>query len=145
LAFNGNWATNTFLVGLLDGTFDFGTGTSQVFKIALYTNAATLNASTTAYTSTGEVVASGYTAGGQVLAISQVPTVGNSGNTAYLSFTNVVWNGAITARGALIYLSNGTTNPSVCVLDFGADKTSTTTFTVQFPAVTNTSAIIRLS
>ena len=145
MAFNGNWATNTFLVGLLDGTFDFGTGTSQVFNIALYTNSATLNATTTAYTSTGEVVASGYTAGGQVLAISQVPTVGNSGSTAYLSFTNAVWNGAITARGALIYLANGTTNPTVCVLDFGADKTSTSTFTVQFPAVTNTSAIIRLS
>jgi hypothetical protein len=145
MAFNGNWATNTFLVGLLDGTFDFGTGTSQVFKIALYTNTATLNATTTAYTSTGEVVASGYTAGGQVLIVAQVPTVGNSGNTAYLSFTNVVWNGAITARGALIYLANGTTNPTVCVLDFGADKTSSNTFTVQFPAVTNTSAIIRLS
>jgi hypothetical protein len=145
MAFNGNWATNTFVVGLLDGTFDFGTGTSQVFKIALYTNAATLNATTTAYTSTGEVVASGYTAGGQVLIVAQVPTVGNSGNTAYLSFTNVVWNGAITARGALIYLANGTTNPTVCVLDFGADKTSSSTFTVQFPAVTNTSAIIRLS
>ena len=145
MAFNGNWATNTFVVGLLDGTFDFGTGTSQVFKIALYTNAATLNATTTAYTSTGEVVASGYTAGGQTLVISQIPTVGNSGNTAYLSFTNVVWNGAITARGALIYLANGTTNPTVCVLDFGADKTSSSTFTVQFPAVTNTSAIIRLS
>ena len=145
MAFNGNWATNTFVVGLLDGTFDFGTGTSQVFKIALYTNAATLNATTTAYTSTGEVVASGYTAGGQVLIVAQVPTVGNSGNTAYLSFTNVVWNGAITARGALIYLANGTTNPTVCVLDFGADKTSSNTFTVQFPAVTNTSAIIRLS
>jgi hypothetical protein len=145
MAFNGNWATTTFLVGLLDGTFDFGTGTSQVFKIALYTNAATLNASTTAYTSTGEIVASGYTAGGQTLVISQVPTVGNSGSTAYLSFTNVVWNGAITARGALIYLANGTTNPTVCVLDFGADKTSSSTFTVQFPAVTNTSAIIRLS
>ena len=145
MAFNGNWATNTFVVGLLDGTFDFDTGTSQVFKIALYTNAATLNATTTAYTSTGEVVASGYTAGGQVLIVDQVPTVGNSGNTAYLSFTNVVWNGAITARGALIYLANGTTNPAVCVLDFGADKTSTSTFTVQFPAVTNTSAIIRLS
>jgi len=145
MAFNGNWATTTFLVGLLDGTFDFGTGTSQVFKIALYTNAATLNASTTAYTSTSKIVASGYTAGGQTLVISQVPTVGNSGSTAYLSFTNVVWNGAITARGALIYLANGTTNPTVCVLDFGADKTSTNTFTVQFPAVTNTSAIIRLS
>ena len=145
MAFNGNWATTTFLVGLLDGTFDFGTGTTQTFKIALYTNAATLNASTTAYTSTGEVVASGYTAGGETLTISQVPTIGNSGSTVYLSFTNAVWNGAITARGALIYLANGTTNPTVCVLDFGADKTSTSTFTVQFPAVTNTSAIIRLS
>ena len=145
MAFNGNWATTTFLVGLLDGTFDFGTGTTQTFKIALYTNAATLNASTTAYTSTGEVVASGYTAGGETLTISQVPTIGNSGSTVYLSFTNAAWSGAITARGALIYLANGTTNPTVCVLDFGADKTSSSTFTVQFPAVTNTSAIIRLS
>jgi hypothetical protein len=145
MAFNGNWATNTFKTGLLDGVYNFNTGTSQVFKIALYTNAATLNADTTSYTSTGEVVASGYTAGGQTLVISQIPTTGNSGNTTYLSFTNVVWNGAITARGALIYLANGTTNPTVCVLDFGADKTSSSTFTVQFPAVTNTSAIIRLS
>ena len=145
MAFTGNWTTNTFLVGLLDGTFDFGTGTSQVFKIALYTNAATLNQDTTAYTSTGEVSASGYTAGGQALAISQVPTLGNSGSTAYLSFTNAAWTTAVTARGALIYLANGTTNPAVCVLDFGSDKTSTSTFTVQFPAVTNTSAIIRLS
>ena len=145
MAFTGNWTTNTFLVGLLDGTFDFGTGTSQVFNIALYTNAATLNQDTTAYTSTGEVSASGYTAGGQALAISQVPTLGNSGSTAYLSFTNAAWTTAVTARGALIYLANGTTNPAVCVLDFGSDKTSTSTFTVQFPAVTNTSAIIRLS
>jgi hypothetical protein len=147
MAFTGNWATNTFKTGILDAVFDFGTGTSQVFKIALYTNNATLDATTTAYTSTGEIVASGYTAGGQVLAISQVPTIGTQTGaaTTYLSFTNAAWSGAITARGALIYLANGTTNPAVCVLDFGADKTSTTTFTVQFPAVTNTSAIIRLS
>jgi hypothetical protein len=145
MAFTGNWTTNTFLVGLLDGTFDFGTGTTQTFKIALYTNAAILNQDTTAYTSTGEVSASGYTAGGQALVISQVPTLGNSGSTAYLSFTNAAWTTAVTARGALIYLANGTTNPAVCVLDFGSDKTSTSTFTVQFPAVTNTSAIIRLS
>jgi hypothetical protein len=145
MAFNGNWTTNTFKTGLLDGVYNFNTGTSQVFKIALYTNAATLNADTTSYTSTGEVVASGYTAGGQTLVISQIPTTGNSGNTTYLSFTNVVWNGAITARGALIYLANGTTNPAVCVLDFGSDKSSANTFTVQFPAVTNTSAIIRIS
>ena len=147
MAFTGNFTTNTFLVGLLDGTFDFGTGTSQVYKIALYTNAATLDSTTTAYTSTGEASGGNYSAGGQVLAISQVPTIGNQTGmaTAYLSFTNAAWTGAITARGALIYLANGTTNPAVCVLDFGNDKTSINTFTVQFPAVTNTSAIIRLS
>ena len=147
MAFTGNFTTNTFLIGLLDGAFDFGTGTSQVYKIALYTNAATLDATTTAYTSIGETSGGNYSAGGQVLAVSQVPTIGNQTGmaTAYLSFTNAAWTGAITARGALIYLSNGTTNPAVCVLDFGSDKTSTSTFTVQFPAVTNTSAIIRLS
>ena len=138
MAFTGNFACNTFKIGLMDGTFDFITDT---FYMALYTNAASLNASTTTYTSTGEVVATGYTAGGIALTIAQTPTVGNSGNTAYISFDNAVWSGAITARGALIYTSGG----SVCVLDFGADKTSSTTFTVQFPASTNTSAIIRIA
>lgn len=147
MAFTGNFTTNTFLVGLLDGTFDFGTGTTQVYKIALYTNAATLDATTTAYTSTGEASGGNYSAGGQVLVVSQVPTIGNQTGmaTAYLSFTNAAWTGSITARGALIYLANGTTNPAVCVLDFGNDKTSASTFTVQFPAATNTSAIIRIS
>jgi hypothetical protein len=145
LAFTGNWVTNTFKTGLPSGTFNFNTGTTQVFKIALYTNAATLNADTTAYTSTGEVVASGYTAGGLTLVISQVPTVGASGTTAYWSFNNAVWSTAVTARGALIYLADGASNPAICVLDFGADKTSTATFTVQFPTATNTSAIIRIA
>jgi hypothetical protein len=145
LAFTGNWVTNTFKTGLPSGTFNFNTGTTQVFKIALYTNAATLNADTTAYTPTGEVVASGYTAGGQTLVISQVPTVGNTGATAYWSFNNAVWSTAVTARGALIYLEDGASNPAICVLDFGADKTSTATFTVQFPPATNTSAIIRIA
>ena len=147
MAFTGNWATNTFKTGLLDGTFNFNTGTTQVFKIALYTNAATLNATTTSYTSTGESTGGNYSAGGQTLTISQIPTIGNqTGNaTTYLSFDNASWTGAITARGALIYLADGITNPTICVLDFGNDKTSTSTFTVQFPAVTNTSAIIRIS
>lgn len=136
-------ATNTFKVGLLDGTFDLAAGS---FKIALYTGAASIGPETTAYTTDSEVVASGYTAGGEALTISQVPTIGNqSGNaTAYLSFSNVTWASSLTARGALIYQVGGS-NPAVCVLDFGADKTSTTTFTVQFPAATNTSAIIRIS
>ena len=141
MAFTGNWACNTFKIGLMDGTFDF---VNDTFKMALYTNAATLDATTTAYTSTGEVVATGYTAGGLALTIAQAPTVGNSGNTAYISFNNAVWTSALTARGALIYQSGGG-NPAVCVLDFGADKTSATTFTVQFPAVSNTSAIIRIA
>jgi hypothetical protein len=136
-------ATNTFKVGLLDGTYDLAAGS---FKIALYTGAASIGPDTTTYTSLGEVVASGYTAGGGALTISQVPTIGNqTGNaTAYLSFSNVTWTSALTARGALIYQVGGG-NPSVCVLDFGADKTSTTTFTVQFPAATDTAAIIRIS
>lgn len=136
-------ATNTFKIGLPSGSFDFDTDT---FKIALYTAAASLGPETTTYTTTGEVVASGYTAGGNVLTVTQTPTIGNqTGNaTVYLSFANTSWTSALTARGALIYKS-GSGNPTVCVLDFGSDKTSTSTFTVQFPAVTNTAAIIRIS
>jgi hypothetical protein len=141
MSFTGNWACNSFKTGLMNGTFNFTSGT---FYMALYTNAASLDATTTAYTSTGEVVASGYTAGGLALSVTQVPTVGNSGNTAYISFGNAVWNSALTARGALIYEST-TGNPAVCVLDFGSDKISNATFTVQFPNPSNTSAIIRIA
>jgi hypothetical protein len=141
MAFTGNYSCNSFKTGMMNGTFNF---TSGSFKIALYTNNATLNATTAAYTSTGEVVASGYTAGGKALTIAQVPTTGTSGTTVYVSFTNIAWTGAITARGALIY-STVSGNPAVCVLDFGADKISSATFTVQFPAVSNTSAIIRIT
>ncbi len=140
MAFTGNYSCNTFRTGLLNGTFNFTSGT---FYIALYTNEATLDASTTAYTTTGEVVAAGYTAGGELLVINQTPTTGNAPNTtAYVSFANASWTGAITARGALIYKAGD--NGAVCVLDFGSNKTSTTTFVVQFPAVSNTSAIIRI-
>jgi hypothetical protein len=123
----------------MNGTFNFTSGT---FYIALYTNSVTLDATTANYTTTGEVVASGYTAGGLALTVSQTPTVGN-GSIAYISFNNAVWNSALTARGALIYKSGD--NGAICVLDFGNDKTSTSTFTVQFPAITNTSAIIRIA
>ena len=137
MAFTGNYTCTVFKTGLLNGDFAFDTDT---FKIALYTNSATLNADTTAYTSTGEVTDAGYTAGGNTL----TPTVGTLNGVSYVSFANTSWSGAITARGALIYKSGGG-NPAVCVLDFGSDKTSTTTFTVEFPAATNTSAIIRIS
>ena len=135
-------ATNTFKVGLMDGSYDLAAGS---FNIALYTGAASIGPDTTAYTTDGEVVATGYTAGGEALTITQIPTIGNQTGvaTVYMSFQNVTWTSALTARGALIYDAN--TLASVCVLDFGADKTSTATFTVQFPAATNTSAIIRMS
>ena len=140
MAFSGNYSCNVFKTGLMNGSFNF---TSDTFYLALYTNEATLNASTTAYTATGEVVADGYTAGGQALTVSTTPTVGTSGTTAYISFDNVTWTSALTARGALIYKAGD--NGAVCVLDFGSDKTSTATFTVEFPASTNTSAIIRIA
>jgi hypothetical protein len=133
LSFTGNFTCDTFKIGLIEGQFDFNTDT---FYIALYTNAATLNQNTTAYTTTGEVVASGYTAGGEVL----TPLVGTT--SAYVSFNNVSWNAAFTVRGALIYKPGD--GGAVCVLDFGADKTSTGTFTVQFPIATADQALIRL-
>ncbi len=135
MPFTGNYTTDTFRQGLLNGDFDFSVDT---IKIALYTNAASLNEDTTAYTATGEVVASGYTAGGNTL----TPTVSISNGVAFVTFANTTWSGAFTARGALIYKNGG---GAVCVLDFGSDKTSTTTFEVQFPSATSNSAIIRLS
>ena len=144
MAFQGNFACDSFKTGLMDGTFDFGAGTTDVYKIALYTNSATLNAATATYTSEGEVVGTGYATGGNVLSISVNPTSTN--NVTYVSFLNAQWtSSSITARGALIYKYDGATNPAICVLDFGSDKTTVNqTFTVEFPAATNTSAIIRI-
>ena len=137
MAFTGNFTCNTFKVGLLNGDFDFSNDT---FYIALYTNNATLNAQTTAYTSSGEAAGFGYTPGGQVL----TPTVSiGSDGVAYVTFQNVSWNGVLTARGALIYKPGD--GGAVCVLDFGADRTSNTLFTVQFPAGTSTSAVLRIN
>ena len=129
----------SFKVELLTGTHNFS---SDTFKIALYTGSATLGADTTVYSSTNEVSASGYTAGGNTLTVSTTPT--SSGTIAYVSFSNTSWSSALTARGALIYNSSKS-NKAVAVLDFGADKTSTSTFTVTFPAANATSAIVRIS
>jgi hypothetical protein len=132
-------ATNAFKTGLANGGYNFSTDS---FKIALYTGSATLGPDTAVYVSTNEVVATGYTAGGIALPVSVTPI--SADNVTYISFSNVTWSGAITARGALIYKSGGA-NPTVCVLDFGSDKTSTATFTVQFPTANSTNAIIRIS
>ena len=140
MAFSGNWTCNTFKTGMMNGTFNFTSGT---FYVALYTNNATLDATTTQYTAVGETSGGNYVAGGQLLTISQVPTTGSSGTTAYISFGTASWTGAITARGALIYKTG--TNGAVCVLDFGGDKTSTLTWVMTFPDPTNTSAIIRIA
>jgi hypothetical protein len=111
-------------------------------KMALYTAEADLNAGTLVYSTTNEVVGTGYVAGGNTLTGVTVLT---SGTTAYLDFADTTWNPAnFTARGALIY-NTSLGNLAVAVLDFGADKTATTSFTVQMPANTATSALIRFS
>ena len=139
MAFSGNYSCNTLRSGLANGTINFSTDT---FRLALYTNAATLSQTTTAYTTTGEVVASGYTAGGEVVTatVSSAPT--SAGSIVYVSFSSPSWSSALTARGALIYKAGD--NGAVCVLDFGNDKTSTSSFTVTMPANTSTSALIRI-
>lgn len=138
MPFTGNFLCTSFKVGLLGASFDFATPTTDVYKIALYDNAASFDASTTAYTTNNEVVAAGYVAGGEIL----TPTVSFGDTTSFVSFANVSWSAPLTARGALIYKVGGS---SICVLDFGSNKTSVSTFTVEFPAASSTSAIIRLS
>lgn len=139
MAFTGNYSCNTLRSGLINGTINFATDT---FYLALYTNAATLDETTTAYTTTGEATGGNYVAGGQII----TATVGNettaSGSITYINFSSPSWTGVITARGALIYTPGD--NGAVCVLDFANDKTSANTFTVTMPANTSTSALIRL-
>ena len=131
-------ATTLFKVNLLNGVEDF---TTDTYKIALYTALADLGPTTTAYTTTGEITGTGYVAGGKTLT-NVAPA--SSGSVAFISFLNVTWNPAsFTARGALIY--NSATGAAVAVLDFGADKTCNSTFTVTFPTATASDAIIRLS
>jgi hypothetical protein len=130
--------TTSFKKELYQGVHDLSTDT---IYIALYTAAADLNADTTVYSSTNEVVATGYTAGGEILTGVAINT---DGYTAYVNWSNVSWTSALTARCALIYnVTQG--NKSVAVLDFGSDKTSTTTFTITMPSNTSTTALIRSS
>ena len=126
---------------LLSGLENFAVGTPYVYKIALYTANADLNAATLVYTTLNEVVGTGYVAGGNVL----TPIApASSGSTAYISFNNVSWSASsFLSRGAFIY--NSTTNAAVAVLDFGSDKTASGTFTVTFPTATATTAVIRIS
>lgn len=139
MAFTGNYSCNTLRSGLVDGTINF---TTDTFYLALYTNAATLDSTTTAYTTVGEATGGNYVAGGQIVTATVNSETSATGSTTYINFSAPAWTGSITARGALIYTPGA--NGAVCVLDFGSDKISTTTFTVQMPANTSTSALIRL-
>ena len=121
------------------GVHDLDTDT---LKLALYTAAADLSQAMTVYTPTGEVVGTGYTAGGETLVNVQVLL---SGTTAYVTFNNPVWSGAsFVCRGGLIY-NETKANRAIAVLDFGADKTASGTFTIQLPAATAASALLRFA
>jgi hypothetical protein len=137
---------NSFKKELLEGEHDFKTPSGDVFKLALYTSAATLNSSTTVYTSTNEIGDTGtYVSTGGTLVNSGTSQIGGVAfcDFADLSFTGVT----LTARGALIYNTSATvTDAAVAVLDFTADKTATDgTFTIVFPANTSAAAILRIS
>jgi hypothetical protein len=141
--------TTSFRVELLQAVHNFGPTSPNTFKIALYTGASNIGPATTVYTTTNEVVGTGYTAGGNTLVISTSPTANNNTAfvpTAFISFANTSWTSAsFTCRGALIYNSTQG-NKSVAVLDFGADKTVTNdTFQIIFPTSDANSAIVRIS
>jgi hypothetical protein len=150
MAFTGNFMCTSFKQQILQGAHDFTLSTGDVFKLALYNNSASFTAATTAYTATNEVSNSGtYSAGGGTLT-NVTPTT--SGTTAFTDFADLSFTSAtITAFGALIYNTTptsglGLTNPTVCVLDFGGSKTSTSgTFTIVFPTNDATNAIIRIA
>jgi len=135
--------TTSFKQECLSGLQNFAVGTPYTYKIALYNGNASIGTNTTTYTTTNEIGGTGYTAGGKTLTVIP-PMADIAANTAYISFANVTWNPAsFTCRGALIY--NSTTGSSVCVLNFGSDKTAANSFTITFPADTSSDAIIRFS
>lgn len=134
--------TNSFRAEMLQGVHDLDTDT---LKLALYTSSAELIPATTAYSMTNEVVASGYPAGGVILTgvtITTESTASNQVAVVYVTFDNATFSAALTARAALIYNASKA-NRSIAILDFGADKTSTTTFTVQMPPNTASAALLR--
>jgi hypothetical protein len=146
MAITTNAITNSFKEDLLNGLHDFAPSTGDVYKLALYDSSASIGADTTSYAVgiVGQVGDSGqYAAGGGALVNALVSL---NGTTAFVDFNDLSFTGVtLTARGALIY-NTSESSKSVCVLDFGGDKTATSgTFTVQFPAANDTQAIIRIS
>jgi hypothetical protein len=144
MAFSGNYMCTSFKQELMTATHNFTNG-ANTFKLALYDNNASFDAATTAYTATNEVSNSGtYTAGGGTLT-NVTPTT--SGTTALTDFADITFTSAtITARGALIYNDTAAGDPSVIVLDFGSDKSSTSgDFQIVFPTADASNAIIRIA
>jgi len=148
MAFSGNFMCSSFKQELLEGGHNFKNSGGHTFKLAMYTNSASFNAATTAYTTSNEVTGSGYSAGGGTLTRVD-PSL--SGTTALTDFADLTFTSAtVTARGALIYNTTtgggSGTSDTVVVLDFGSDKTSTAgDFTIQFPAADASNAIIRIA
>ena len=144
MAFSGNFMCTSFKKELMTATHNFTNSTGNTFKLAMYTNSATFNADTTAYTTSNEVSGTGYTAKGATLTNS-TPT--SSSKTAFTDFTDVTFGSStITARGALIFNDSASGDPAVLVLDFGSDKESSNgDFVIVFPTADASNAIIRIA
>jgi len=144
MAFTGNFMCTSFKKELMEAKHNFLLSGGDTFKLAMYDNNASFDASTTAYTATNEVSGTGYSAGGGTLTRIDPSS---SGTTAFTSFSDLTFSTAtVTARGALIYNDTASGDPTVIVLDFGADKTSTAgDFTIQFPTADSSTAIIRIA
>ena len=144
MAFSGNFMCTSFKKELMEGVHNFKNSGGSTFKLALYDNNASFTAATTAYTTSNEVSGTGYSAGGGTLTRVDTST---SGTTALTDFADLTFSSAtITARGALIYNDSATGDPTVVVLDFGADKTSSAgDFTIVFPTADASNAIIRIA
>ena len=144
MAFTGNFMCTSFKVELMTATHNFTNGTGNTFNIAMYDNSASFTAATTAYTATNEVSGVAYVAKGNTL-VNVTPT--STSTTAFTDFGDSTWSSStITARGAMIFNDTASGDPSVVILDFGSDKSSSSgDFTIVFPTGDSTSAIIRIA
>lgn len=143
MAFTGNAVCVSYLKELLTATHNHSAAGGDTFKLALFTDVATLNKSTTAYSSTNEVTGTGYSAGGVALTNIEPTSGSTKGYTQFADalFTNV----SLTARGGLIFNSSKG-NKAVMVIDFGANKTIVSIdFVVQMPLYDEADALIRLT
>jgi hypothetical protein len=144
MAFTGNFMCTSFKVEILKAVHNFTNSTGNTFNIAMYDNNASFTAATTAYTATDEVSGTAYVAKGNTL-VNVTPT--SSSTTALTDFSDSTWSSStITARGAMIFNDTASGDPSVVILDFGSDKSSSSgDFTIVFPTADSSSAIIRIA